>query len=143
MEKLQINCPAGYEIDTDKSDLSKGIVYFKESKKYLSYNDVAKELFYHNYEKNNSTTKEQLESILALNMLCNVAKHLNGDWLPKINSSGKHRNYCICFTSNKFVIDDFTYVQHSNVYFKSKELALQAIEILGEETIMKALTLNH
>lgn len=46
MNKLEITIPEGFEIDQQKSDLSKGIIEFKPiEKKGLSYNDVAKELF--------------------------------------------------------------------------------------------------
>jgi hypothetical protein len=35
---------------------------------------------------------------------------------------------------------DYTYnYRHSNVYFKSEKLAYQAIDILGEEEVKKAL----
>lgn len=45
MNKLQINPPEGYEIDQDKSNLSKGIIYFKECVKTLTYENVANTLF--------------------------------------------------------------------------------------------------
>jgi hypothetical protein len=163
MNKLQIYPPEGYEIDQDK--LSKGVVHFKKSKKVLSYKDVANEIFKFKsayYLSADGTpncvpevgyaihpvlskTKTQLESILALNKLCNVAKYLNGDWLP----SHKHEHqYYIQININSEIssVNSFCGGGHdisSNVYFKSKELAQQAIEILGEDEIRKALTLNH
>lgn len=161
-EGLQFVYP-GHKIDTEKSDLTKGIVYFKEIKKSLTYKDITKELFYeknvfyitdskenkistykviHSYHHiNNSLSSEQLESILALNMLCNVAKYLNGDWLPKLVDCYKH--YIKIDTNNELFIGYSNQTMSSEVYFKSKELAQQAIDILGKETIIKALTLNH
>lgn len=181
MDKLQINPPEGYEIDQDKSDLTKGVVHFKERKKVLTYEDVATELFctenkpdHYDYDSNNdydsyitslvassgwtnnkltginllSTTKEQLESILALNKLCNVAKYLNDGWLPTFN----HNCYVINTPAHKEPVEIRVTlteiaggygIKYSSVYFKSKELAQQAIEILGESVIRQALTLNH
>lgn len=163
MKKLEINIPDGHEIDLDKSDLSKGIVFFKEVKKKLTYDDIAKELFHNKdgyyitsdadispcnfgdypcLECNVAATWEQLESILALNMLCNVAKYLNGGWSP-INKRDKYK-WCIRIDdiSNELVCETEA-KQTSSVYFNTKELAQQAIDILGEEEIRKALTLNH
>lgn len=160
MEKLNINCPEGYVIDEEKSNLSKGEVYFKKIDKKLSYSDVAEKLFckedsyytsdigriYHlgaagtSYmNQNYSKTVDQLESILALNKLCNVAKYLNGNWLPKIGQSGAF----ILYTGEYLDIKSHNSVKYGMIYFKSEELAEQAIEILGEEEIRKALTLNH
>lgn len=174
MNKLQINPPEGYEIDQDKSDLSKGIVHFKKSKKVLNYKDVARRLFctsdepdHYDYDSGFnkigsispcvansrwtnkkllglnllSTTKSQLESILALNKLCNVAKYLNGEWLPKNNSCQKY--VLMIDASNEITTDLHNQCTLTNVYFKTRKLAQQAIEILGEEEIRKALTLNH
>ena len=44
--QLQINPPEGYEIDHDRSGLSKGIVHFKECKKKLTYSDIAEKMRY-------------------------------------------------------------------------------------------------
>lgn len=98
--------------------------------------------------KNNSVTKEQLESLLELNKLANVAKYLNDDWLPVWNK--KYHNYFIYigYDNNLNIhgiesIDGYANAKTSSVYFKSEELAKQAIKILGEESIRKALILNH
>ena len=160
MEKLQINCPEGYQIDQDKSNLSEGIVYFKEIKKQLTYDDVAKNLFskcyYYTaasgnidkikslrtqeyYCSNNAASREQLESLLALNKSINVANYLNDDWIPKTGQT----KYFIYLSDEELVIKTHNSVLYGLVYFKTKELAQQAIDILGEEEIKKALTLNH
>lgn len=164
MEKLQINCPEGYQIDEEKTDLFSGDVYFKKINEVNSYEKIALELFngkksfytdvrgavelYDNTEYEysldpiNSTTKIQLESILSLNKLCNVAKYLNSGWIPDWSNPQQEKyhheilNYNIRVNMN-------TSVQCSKVYFETKEKAQKAIEILGESEIKKALTLNH
>lgn len=164
MKQLKINIPDGHEIDLEKSNLENGVVFFKEVKKQLTYEDIAKEMFSNkktcfystqtdqiewiDREVNRpgtpdlATTKEQLESILALNKLCNVAKWLNEGWLPKFGSS-YYRNYVIVTRKNGLEVDCCSHTKNSAVYFKSRDLANKAIEILGEDEIRKALTLNH
>ena len=165
MKELKIEIPKGYEIDKDKSTFEK--IVFKEIEKHkLTYSDISYKLFsqgvsfYINdrgkveeqiyvgntyIDSNNSISKEQLESILALNKLCNVAKYLNDEWLPNFTATdikwsieiGGDRELRTCKS------DGGTMVLKSLVYFKSAELAQQAISILGEEQIRMALTLNH
>jgi hypothetical protein len=164
MKTLNIEVPEGYEIDKDKSTFER--IVFKEVKEKLSYEDISNKLFidityYINTEGdipyfygnsstpiNQATTREQLESILALNKLCNVAKYLNGDWLPDKKRYDTKWFIAIQFEDKKsdsssLSINKHETVMYSCVYFKEKRLAQQAIDTLGEEEIRKALTLNH
>lgn len=91
-----------------------------------------------------SKTKDQLESINALNKLCNVAKYLNSPWLPDWTNSHLPKYYIrYNYVSNQLEISNNSMWTNSIVYFKTKELAEKAINILDEEEIKKALTLNH
>ena len=160
MNKIEINIPEGYEIDNEKSNLSKGIIEFKPvEKKKLSYEDIAQELFkgkltYYITENgrvdhlinklnfidtSNATSREQLECLMAYNKLRNVAEYLNKDWKPKWDS--KYPKYYICINSktNKFEIQLNTDWILSNIYFATEELAKQAVSILGKEEVKKAL----
>lgn len=88
---------------------------------------------------NNCTSKKQAEKLLAINKLMNVAKYLNGDWKPDWDEC-KEYIWSICLDGDYI---DVVYSFKCNselVYFKTKELARQAIEILGEETIKLALS---
>lgn len=166
MKTITIEAPKGHEIDLELSNLKEGKIVFKEVKVNLVYENIANELFkgkssYYicgngaitTYEStptnpNNSMTRVQLESILALNKLCNVAKYLNGDWLPDKGRNGNNWFLLLQYEDMQGMYQTLTVgrhgtVQHSCVYFKTKELAKQAIEILGEKEIRKALTLNH
>ena len=91
-------------------------------------------------DKNNATTEHQLECILAKNKLANVAKYLNDGWNPTNTESVM---YYLSMNLDKHisVISSTIYDGHylSNILFKTKELAQQAIEILGEETVKLAL----
>lgn len=163
MNKIEINIPEGFEIDQSKSDLSKGVIEFKPvEKKKLSYGDVAIELFVKNGgfytsssgtisefskcieltapEPNNATSKEQLECLMAYNKLRNVAVYLNKGWKANWTDLNQSKYY-IYFNNDeeKFIITPHWNVRTSNIYFSSEELAKEAISILGEEEIKKAL----
>ena len=163
MNKIEINIPEGFEIDNEKSNFSKGIIEFKPvEKKKLNYEDVADKLFtgkivYWNTSNgytnsgslgdirdkihpNNATSKEQLECLMAYNKLRNVAEYLNKDVRFNWNSIHQPKFYIFYNApSSIFNITSSDTCKTSSVFFASKELAEEAINILGEEEIKKAL----
>ena len=75
-------------------------------------------------------------------MLANIARYLNGEWEPNKTNTGHFDAYVLYVTPNKDYIGYLKIsncAQNSNVLFKSIELARQAIEILGEDTVKLAL----
>ena len=155
---LKIEIPEGYEIDKERSTFEK--IVFKPKKE--SCEDVYRRLFYEkktyyfdrygkiedttvyesNYlDPNNCTSEKQAKKLLAINQLMNVAKYLNDGWKPNWNNYEECK-YTICFdNSNTEIFIDVDYsIIRSIVYFKTKELAQTAIDILGEETIKLALS---
>ena len=138
-QELKIEAPEGYEVDWDNS--SNNVIRFKPIKKKVTYADIIKELCSGNcyYINNNPTSWKHLQQLLAINKLMNVAKYLNGDLEPDFTDN-KYKFYIsYCYDVKKLNI---WFKQHTNdgcVYFKSEELAYQAIEILGEEEVKKAL----
>lgn len=77
-----------------------------------------------------ATSPQQLKQLLAVNKLMNVAKYLNGDWEPDFTDGNQKKWYIDYDFKDLALSTDFTCIyRHSNVYFKSEELALQAIEI--------------
>lgn len=155
INEIRIDVPEGME-----AYLENNTIKFRTIKKELTYDDIAKELFkdkktyytdafcnikaikainddYNNI--NNCTSKKQAEKLIAINQLMNVAKYLNGDWQSNWE---EHNNEFKWYMNLYHEIIDINYTTHYNgqiVYFKSKELAEQAISILGEETIRLAL----
>lgn len=153
--ELTIEIPKGKIVDWDESKKQNKIVL---KDKQLTYEDICEKLF--NGEKyytdasggirsaniiqyetdpNNATTKHQLECIMAKNQLANVCKFLNG------NIDYSTIESCWSFDiSNKIIRITYYRPQEPDYYqpqfvCKSKELAEQAIEILGEETVRLAL----
>ena len=94
-KEIKIKVPEGYEIDKENSTFE--CIKFKPIKKELTYKDVAEELFFEGLfaidfngeiryassssnsqcDRNNATNKEQLERLLALNQLLNIAEYYN------------------------------------------------------------------
>lgn len=151
--KVSLICPEGYELDKEKSTIEN--LVFKPKKE--SYLDISKKLFYQKRafyfskfggiasavicdgtycDPNNCTSEKQLRKLLAINQLMNVAKYLNGNWKPgQINFK-----YTIIITRDNKVSIGATHLNNEIVYFKTEELAKEAIEILSEETIKLALS---
>jgi len=111
-KEIKIKVPEGYEIDKENSTFE--CIKFKPIKKELTYKDVVEELFsntcyYTNAcgkivtpigsiigkeDKNYATSKEQLERLLALNQLLNIAEYYN-------KKSPKQEETVYCFNFDK------------------------------------------
>lgn len=109
-KELKIQVPEGYEVDKENSTFE--YVKFKPIKKDITYKDVCKNIFNRDiayyidehgevkrgylcnsiYDKNNTTTRTQLEKLLALNQLLNIAEYYN-----KLHPTRYIRPYCITF----------------------------------------------
>ena len=94
-KEFKIKVPKGYEIDTENSTFN--CIKFKPIKKDITYEDVCNSIFETGYyinnrseiirindfvddvrmDKNNATTGKQLERLLALNQLLNIAEYYN------------------------------------------------------------------
>lgn len=148
-KELKIEAPEGYEVDWENS--SNNTIRFKPIKKKITYQDVINNIKAKNIGVNAQfgltkigtdcfiTSEKQLEQLLALNKLMNVAKYLNGNW--KINWRSKQEKYYIVYDYWKYVltVTCTNCFQSTLVYFESPSLAKQAIEILGKEEVKKAL----
>lgn len=119
----------------------------------ITYADILKELYlgktaYWVYDKSiesgkqssynfedavNCTSVAQAKRMVAFNKLQNIAKYLNGDWKPDFD--GNHENWSITKTGDDFLAMYTRYVNKASVYFKSKDIALEAIRLMGEESL--------
>lgn len=122
-------------------------------KKPITYDDVLKELFLDkivswvgtskihtatvgrdNYnDLNNCTSYAQAKRLLAFNKLMNIAKYLNGEWMPDFD--GDHENWNICKDGDTFIAMYTKTLNKASVYFKSEDLALEAIRLMGEDSL--------
>ena len=94
-KELKIQAPKGYEIDKENSTFER--IRFKPIKKNITYKEVCDNVLNSGYytnnqgiiigvidysdrvktDKNNATNSKQLERILALNQLLNIAEYYN------------------------------------------------------------------
>lgn len=117
-KELKIQAPEGYEVDKENSTFER--IKFKPIKKDITYRDVCKNLFNRDIayyidehgeikrgclcnsicDKNNTTTRTQLERLLALNQLLNIATYYNSrvkesDGLYMISYIKFYDLYCV------------------------------------------------
>lgn len=122
-------------------------------KKPVTYGDVLKELYlgktaYWIYDKSiesgkqssynfedavNCTSVAQVKRMVAFNKLQNIAKYLNGDWKPDFD--GDHENWNINKDGDTFLAMNTKTLNKASVYFKSEDLALEAIRLMGEDSL--------
>lgn len=139
-QTIEFKIPEGYVFDKDNS--TENVIRFKPIKKTITYEDIVKKLYPGKcyYINNNHTSEKQICQLLYLNKLMNVAKYLNGDWEPDWNDRHQHKWFIFYDHQLSGLYLAIHYTQcFASVYFKSEELALQAIEILGEEEVKRAL----
>lgn len=84
-------------------------------------------------DQNNSTSEAQAKRLLAYNKLHNIAKYLNGDWEPDFD--GHNKNWNICKEGDDYFALWTNFTENCSVYFKSEEAALEAIRLMGEDSL--------
>ena len=160
MKEQIIRIPDNLEV----KEIKDGKIILVEKGKKLTYEDVSEKLFLnrevvhfndageietftcevgHSYPTN-CTSEKQAEKLLAINKLMNVAKWLNDGWEPDWDvDNPSSEKYYIFIQWENIGVSYINTMQSGDVYFKSRELAEQAIEILGEETIKIALRTDY
>lgn len=121
--------------------------------KPITYGDVLKELYlgktaYWIYDKSiesgkqssynfedavNCTSVAQAKRMVAFNKLQNIAKYLNGEWKPDFD--GDHENWNINKDGDTFIALYTNTLNKASVYFKSEDLTLEAIRLMGEDSL--------
>ena len=100
----------------------------------------------------NCASEEQGQKLLAINKLLNAAKFLNknedgSDWVPDFSDPKQKKWYLIIdYNFNKkgkIRIEWKINFQSEIVYFRTDELAHQALRILGEDVVRTALTTKY
>lgn len=118
----------------------------------LTYEDVVKELsakgkVYNSLgETIHCTSLKQSRKLLSINKLLNVAKLLNkhedgSNWEP--DWTNVVSKFYIVIDGSEILIDDTEDFCSAPVYFRTEEIARQAVQILGEDTIRIALTTDY
>lgn len=130
--------------------------------KPITYDDICKDLFYNkdayyldesnkvsswvmtssNYNDfDNCTSIAQAKRMIAFNKLQNIAKYLNKGWKPDFTNGTQK-----WFISEQYFGEyqaRFTYSgNYGNVYFKSEGLVLEAIRLMGKDSLNDLFSTN-
>ena len=129
--EVKIKIPDGMEIDKENSTFE--CIKFKP--KELTYDNIIEKYCHSVIIRVDS---EHTQKMFTFRKLLEVADYLNGDWCPDWNNS-KQIKYFISYdyTNERFDIYERYLMNLNGVYFSSKENALKAIEIIGEEELKK------
>ena len=122
--QLTIDIPEGMEIDLENSDLAKGIVKFK--KKDITYEDI---LQAYTIEYGSLVVSSRnIDKLLAVSKLMDIAKYYNGDWKPDWYSYASKFSISFNHTSRKYIVDSSDSRTSGNVLFKKSEDAQAVID---------------
>ena len=143
-KEVKIQIPEGYEIDKENSTFE--CVKFKLIKNNITYEDVSNKLFgdiemiYYTdscggiqfcqttnvEDKNNAINKKQLERVLALNQLLNIAEYYN-----RLHTKNAH-HYVIVYNKDTqtytLCIGPFLYMHGIEALFNTEEDAQAVID---------------
>ena len=135
--QLTINIPKGMEIDLEKSNLAKGIIKFK--KKDLTYEDIlqAYTIRYGSIVVSSSN----IDKLLAISKLMDIAKYYNGDWEPDWDNQNEYK-YSIVYNRGIYKVDYGLMTIFSNIYFKNKKDAQAVIDNPNFRDILNAVYKN-
>ena len=139
LNDLQIECPKGYSIDVNNSDLSKGIIKFKKD-------NITLEDIYKDDNINYATNLIILVEGKLCNKLSNIAKlidianYYNKGWKPDFNNNEENKYY-ICYSTNinRYSINCSILCTDTFVYFKNKEDAQTVIDNPNFRDILDAI----
>ena len=143
-KEVKIQAPEGYKIDKENSTFE--CIKFKPIKEYITYEDICNSIFETGYYtnsygkivgsityaanlrtgKNNATNTKQLERILALNQLLNIAEYYNT--LHTINISNNTILYDYVNQTYVTASVSTTYSRGIEVIFNRKEDAQEVID---------------
>ena len=131
LNDLHIECPEGYSIDVEHSDLSKGIIKFKNDNITLEdiYENQGKDTFITNIVSNNTYTYNKISAIATL---LDIANYYNKGWKPDFNNKTTYK-YVIQYNGieNKhthYSVDYDVCLNRCCVYFKNQEDAQDVID---------------
>lgn len=137
---ITIDIPEGFIIDTENSNLSKGIIVFKA--KWLNLKQLYKSAKDNNYHTCLSEIKDSTgdktckvrEKLIALSNLMDIARYFNGNW--EYHNNGDNCGYLIAYDKTKTTDDGYQVVRinfdtdmyFGNIMFKNEADAQYVID---------------
>ena len=123
--QLTIDIPEGMKIDLENSDLTKGIIKFKQNN--ITYEDVKDTLKLGKNYKSIIINESNASKLVILSELMNIAKYYNGDWNPDWSDSNEYK-YFIMYDSDTYKVHYSWTSIYNNIYFKNKKDAQAVID---------------
>lgn len=113
--KLIIDIPKGMEIDTENTDVTKGVIMLKK-KKGITYEEIV-----------HYGLSIDINKIDAIQELAYIAKFYNGDWKPDWNN----RNEDKCYIYYRYIKDEYAVdadlTEVSNIVYFKNDVDAQAV----------------
>lgn len=129
--KLIIDIPKGMEVDTENTDVAKGVIMLRK-KKVITYEEIVKLGFCVNLEIG---IKAQ-----AIAQLINIAKYYNGDWKPNWNNSEEPKYYIYyCNNNDEYKLSFTTNVNWGDIYFRFRDNTQSVIDNPNFRPILDAI----
>lgn len=127
LNDLHIDCPKGYSIDVEHSDLSKGIIKFKKND--ITYKDIEDAL---NLEKNLTGVAcnvNNVDKLSAIDKLINIANYYNKDWKPDWNNDIEHKYHIVFdYFDDMYKTRSKSQTCNNAIYFAHREDAQAVID---------------
>lgn len=127
LNDLHIDCPKGYSIDVEHSDLSKGIIKFKKSD--ITYKDIEDAL---NLEENLTGVACNVNNVAklsAIDKLINIANYYNKGWKPDWNNGIEFKYYIVFdYFDDMYKTKNKSQTCNNAIYFAHREDAQAVID---------------
>lgn len=128
LNDLHIECPKGYSIDVEHSDLSKGIIKFKKGD--ITLEDIYKD-DNTDYAMNLVILSENklFNKLLCIAKLIDIANYYNKGWKPDWNNSEECKYYILFNNNNEngYSIEYRLKMNYGSIFFKNEEDAQAVI----------------
>lgn len=126
--KLIIDIPKGMELDTENTDVTKGVIMLRK-KKGITYEEIV-----------HCGLSIDINKIDAIQELAYIAKFYNGDWEPEWNNRNEDKYYIYCKrVTGEYLVDaNLTDVTNA-IYFKNKADAQAVIDNPNFRPILDAI----
>ena len=113
--KLIIDIPKGMELDTENTDVTKGVIMLKK-KNNITYEDIV-----------HCGLSIDINKIDAIQKLAYIAKFYNGDWKPEWNNRNEDKYYIYYkYVTGEYLVDANLTDVTNTIYFKN-EVDAQAV----------------
>ena len=116
-------------------DICKKLFLNKKTFWFCGENNIEEDVLdFNSYnDSDNCTSIAQVKRLVAFNKLQNIAKYLNKGWKPDFPGSN---NYAICKNyAGGYSLLGNRKCQAGAIYFRTKDLANEAIRLMGEESL--------